>query len=155
MAKKKPSVNKNPAEKATSSITTKPSAPAVVDAFLLQLKHPMIDVVKGLRKVILSADKEIGEEIKWNAPTFFYTGKMKPSDPKKYERYLVVFNFSKKDSIRLVFPSGAPLNDTSGLLEGDYTDGRRLAAFQSMADVKKWEKTMLALIKKWVKSLEK
>jgi hypothetical protein len=32
---------------------------------------------------------------------------------------------------RLVFPSGAKVKDASGLLEGDYADGRRLAMFQT------------------------
>src|SRR5215831_5735689 len=82
----------------------------------------------------LEADPEIEEEIKWNAPTFFFTGHMKPSDPKEYKRYLVVFNLFKKDCIRLVFWGGARADDESGFLQGDYADGRRLAMFSSMQD---------------------
>ena len=107
--------------------TLKLSEPEKVDAYIDKLKHPLVPVVKALRKSILSTDKEIGEEIKWNAPTFFFAGEMKPSHPKEYKRYIVVFNLYKKNCIRLVFPSGAKVKDTSGLLEGDYEDGRRLA----------------------------
>ncbi|MEJ0056633.1 MAG: DUF1801 domain-containing protein [Bacteroidota bacterium] len=153
MDKKKPTA-KDVVKKSTA-LETKPSEPEAVDAFMRQLKHPMLDVLKALREAILSADKEIGEEIKWNAPTFFYAGKMKPSDPKKYKRYIIVSNFFRKDCIRLVFPSGAKLNDTSGLLEGDYADGRRLAVFYSLDDVKKWKKTLQKLIKKWLMLREK
>jgi hypothetical protein len=46
-------------------------------------------------------------QIKWNAPTSFYAGPMKPTNPKEYTRYLVVFNLSRKDCIRPVFPRGA------------------------------------------------
>jgi len=63
-------------------------------------------VVEALRQLILSTDPEIGEEVKWNAPTFFYSGEMRSFDPKEYKRYLIVFNLFKQDCIRLVFPSG-------------------------------------------------
>src|SRR5690349_19646028 len=110
--------------KTTESDSIKLSEPEAVDAYMKKLKHPLVKVVEALRKIILSADKEIGEEIKWNAPTFFYSEKMKPFNPKEYKRYIIVFNLYKKDCIRLVFPSGAKVNDTSGLLQGDYADGR-------------------------------
>ena len=56
---------------------------------------------------------------------------MKPFDPKEYKRDLIVMNLHK-GRIMLVFPSGAKVNDTSGLLEGDYKDGRRLAIFSAL-----------------------
>src|SRR5690349_13053331 len=60
-----------------------------VDTFMDALKHPLHDVAEGLRKIILGTDKSIGEGIFWNAPTFYYTGELKPFDPKTYKRYLV------------------------------------------------------------------
>jgi hypothetical protein len=54
----------------------------------------------------------------------------------------VVFNLFKQDCIRLVFPSGANVKDASGLLEGNYADGRRLAMFYSSKDVKSKEKAL-------------
>jgi hypothetical protein len=139
----------------TREMTSKASEPEKVDAYMGRLKHPLTKVVEDLRQIILSTHKEIGEEIKWNAPTFFYSGKMKPTNPKEYRRYIVVFNLFKQDCIRLVFPSGAKVGDESGLLEGDYADGRRLAMFYSSKDVKSKEKALRAVIRKWLKSLEK
>ena|SRR5664279_990371 len=139
----------------TKEMTTKPSEPDKVDAYIARLKHPLAKVVPDLRRLILSTHKEIGEEIKWNAPTFFYGGKMRPSNPKEYRRYIVVFNLFRQDCIRLVFPSGAKVNDASGLLEGDYADGRRLAMFYSSRDVKSKEKALRTVITKWLKLLEK
>lgn len=98
-------------------VTTKQSEPEKVDAYMSKLDHPLAEVVANLRRIILSTNSEIGEEIKWNAPTFFYAGKMKPTNPKEYRRHIVVFNLYKKDCIRLVFPSGAKVKDTSKLLE--------------------------------------
>jgi hypothetical protein len=134
---------------------TKRSEPDKVDAYMKKLKHPLSGVVAALREAILSTDSEIGEEIKWNAPTFFYAGEMKPSDPKEYKRYLVVFNLYQKDCIRLVFPSGAKVKDSSGLLEGDYKDGRRLAFFHDMTEVKSKQVVLQRAIKKWLKLLDK
>jgi hypothetical protein len=133
----------------------KPSEPAKVDTYIKALKHPLKKVVENLRQIILDADPGVGEEIKWNAPTFFYTGEMRPFNPKEYKRYIIVFNLFRKDCIRLVFPSGAKLNDKSGLLEGEYTDGRRLALFYSLDDVKSREKDLQKLIKTWLKLLDK
>ena len=134
---------------------TKPSEPEKVDAYLEKLNHPLKDVVVALRRIILGTDKEIGEEIKWNAPTFFYAGEMKPSDPKKYKRYLVVFNLYRKDCIRLVFPSGAKVKDATGLLEGDYADGRRLAMFGDMKAVASKKKALQQVIGRWLELLDK
>lgn len=142
-------------ETAVDTFTTKPSETAKVNAFMKNLQHPLGKVVEVLRQIILSVDKEIGEEIYWNAPTFFYTGSMKPFNPKEYKRFIAVLNFYKKDCIRMIFLTGAKLNDESGLLEGDYTDGRRLAHFYDLKDVKAKEKTLRSLVKKWLKLLDK
>ena len=136
-------------------LATKPSEPRKVDAYIAKLKHPLAPVVKKLRRMILNVDGEIGEEIKWNAPTFFYAGPMKPSNPKEYRRYIVVFNLFRKDCIRLVFPSGARVKDSSGLLEGDYADGRRLVMFYSVEDAVSKEKALRGVISRWLELLRK
>jgi len=138
-----------------SGLLSKASEPQKVDAYVDSLKHPLTQVVKNLRRIILSVDSEIGEEIKWNAPTFFYAGPMKPTNPKEYRRYIVVFNLFRKDCIRLVFPSGAKVKDSSGLLEGEYADGRRLTMFYNVKDVRSKESALRAVISKWLKLLKK
>jgi hypothetical protein len=80
---------------------------------------------------------------------------MKLLNPKEYNRYLVVFNLYRKDCIRLVFPSGARVKDKSGLLEGDYADGRRLALFHSMGDVQSKKASLQAVIRTWLETLDK
>lgn len=111
-------------------------------------------VIETIRKIILSTDKEIGERIKWNNPSFYYTGAMKAFDPKEYKREIVVMNLYK-GRIMLVFPSGAKVNDTSGLLEGDYKDGRRIVLFKDLSDVKAKENTLKKVIKAWLKLVDK
>jgi hypothetical protein len=135
--------------------TTKSSEPEKVDAYIQGLKHPLADVVIALRKIILKTDREIGEEIKWNAPAYFFTGAMKPSDPKKYKRYLVIFNFFKKDCIRLVFWGGGKVDDKFEFLEGDYADGRRLAHFHDLKEVKSRKKALEYTLKEQLKKLDR
>ena len=53
-------------------LVTKPSEPAKVDAYIAKLKHPLAPVVESLRRINRSVDRETGEEIKRNAPRFFY-----------------------------------------------------------------------------------
>lgn len=130
---------------------TKASEPEVVDAFLKKLKHPLKDVVEELRAIILSADKTIGEEIAWNAPSFFYTGKMAPFKPKEYKRFIVVFNFFKKDCIRLIFLRGALVK--SKLLEGDFKDERKMILFHDLKEVKANKKELQKVIKELVKKI--
>src|SRR5262247_365571 len=137
-----------------SKKTTKPSESDKVDEYMKRLKHPLSDVVEALRQIILRTDPKIGEEVKWNAPTFFYTGEMEPFNPKEYRRYLVVFNLFKKDCIRLVFWGGAKVIDTSGFLEGDYADGRRLAMFYGMNDVKSKQAKLQKIVKQQLKLLK-
>ncbi len=106
-----------------------------VTAHIRKLDLSLGKIVKYLRKVILSTDKEIGERIKWNNPSFYYTGEMKAFDPEEYKREIIVFNLFK-GRLMLVFPSGAKVKDSSDLLEGDYKDGRRITIFKDMDDVK-------------------
>ena len=134
---------------------TKPSEPDKVDAYIKDLKHPLAGIAEALREIILKADPDIGEEIKWNAPAFFYTGELPPFNPKEYTRHIVVFNFSKQDCIRLVFPSGARVNDKSGLLQGDYPDGRRLALFHDMKEVESRKETLQRIVKQWLVTLSR
>ena len=137
------------------SLSTKKSEPGQVDAYMGALKHPLKGVVEELRAIILNADSAIGEEVKWNAPAFFYTGTMAEFDPKQHKRHVVVFNLFKKDCVRLVFPSGASIGDTSGLLVGDYADGRRLALFSSIDEVHSKRLALERVIKRWLNALEK
>ena len=79
---------------------------------------------------------------------------MKPFNPKEYKRDIVVMNLYK-GRIMLVFPSGAKVNDTSGLLEGDYKDGRRTVVFNDIDDVRAKKKSLQAIIKKWLELVDK
>jgi hypothetical protein len=124
-----------------------------VTQHIQKLEPALGKIIETIRQIILSTDMEIGEQIKWNNPSFYYTGEMKPFDPKEYKRDMIVMNLYK-GRIMLVFPSGAKVNDKWGLLTGDYKDGRRITIFEDMKDVRSKEKALQKIIKEWLKLVD-
>jgi len=128
--------------------------PEAITTYIQKLDAPLSQLTEAVRQLILKADKSVGEQIKWNSPSFFYKGEMKPFDPKEYKRDIVVMNL-RSSEVLLVFPTGAKVKDTSGLLEGDYKDGRRLARFTDPDDVKAKGKALQKVVKEWIKLVDK
>jgi hypothetical protein len=124
-----------------------------VTAHIQKLEETFIPLVETVRKLIMDTDPEIGEQIKWNSPSFFYSGNMKPFDPKTYKRDIVVMNL-RKNEVLLVFPTGATITDTTGLLEGNYIDGRRMVKFTTIEEAKQKGKDLQAVIKAWLALVE-
>jgi hypothetical protein len=110
-------------------------------------------IIEEIRQIILETDHIIDEHIKWNSPSFFYSGEMKPFDPKEYKRDLAVLNIRKE--IMLVFPTGASIDDTAGILEGTYSDGRRLVYFKDLEAVKTKKESLQRVIKAWIELVDK
>jgi len=54
-----------------------------------------------------------------------------------------------------VFWHGADVSDPTGLLEGEYPDGRRLAMFYGMDDVASKKKALRHVIKQQLKALDR
>jgi hypothetical protein len=134
--------------------STKLSDQEQVTEYIQKLDPSLGNIVETIRQIILGTGKDIGERIKWNNPSFYYTGEMKPFNPEEYKREIIVFNLFK-GRIMLVFPGGAKVNDASGLLEGDYKDGRRITIFKDLNDVKSKEKALQKVIKAWLKLVDK
>ena len=126
---------------------------ASVTTYFAQLDHPLKNVAEQLRDLLLLAHPSIGEQIKWNSPAFYYTGELKNVNPKEYRGDLVVFHLRKKDEVLLIFPNGAKINDSTGLLGGKFTDTRKSISFTSpeqvTANAEKLSLVMQLLVK-WV-----
>lgn len=126
-----------------------------VTQFIRESKHPLADVMQVLREVILEISPEISEHIKWNAPAFYYNGAMADFDAKEYKKDLAVYHVRKDDHILLIFPTGAVIEDASGVLEGNYADGRRMVTIKSMEDLNTKKEGLQAAIKNWLSKVEK
>lgn len=128
--------------------------PEAVSAFIAKLEPEFASLIESIRQIILQTDPEIGEQIKWNSPSFFYTGPMLPFNPKEYKRDLIVLNVRKNMAL-LVFPTGAIIPDPTGVLEGNYTDGRRLISFKTKEEVAARKNDLQKVIRQWLDLVEK
>ena len=133
---------------------TKLSDKEQVTEHIKKLEPALAEIIETLRQIILSTDPEIAERIKWNNPSFYYSGEMKEFDPKEYKRDLIVMNLFK-GRIMLVFPSGAKVDDKSGFLEGDYKDGRRILVFKDLNHVKEKQEELQNIIRNWLKLVDR
>lgn len=121
------------------SKTKKGLSASKVDGFMAKLDHPFKTEVETLRQIIKGVNKDIAEEIKWNAPSFSYQGE-----------YLVTFNLWETKRIHLVFHNPMISRVTSKILEGDY-EHRRMTYFSDLRDIKakqaELEKVLNQLVK--------
>lgn len=136
-----------PAKKVKSA---KPSGEQQVKEFLDQLEHPLKKEILAVRKIILGANKELTEHIKWNAPSFCFNGEDR-----------VTFNLVGKEFFRLIFHTGAKvkerkvkgklLEDKSGLLEWA-ADDRAILKLTDMKEIKASEKVLVDLVNSWIEA---
>lgn len=110
-----------------------------VSTFLEALDHPLKAEVLHIREIIKGANKNIDEQIKWNAPSFSYNGE-----------YLVTFNLRATDRIHLVFHNPMISKVKSELLEGDYPD-RRMTYFKNMQDIEDKRPVLAKALKDLIK----
>ena len=129
--------------------------PAAIDHYIEKLEAPLAELVQRIREVILSTEPIIGEQIKWNAPSFFYQGNMAPFDRKEYKRDMVVLNLRQKDHVLLIFPTGAKVDNGRGILEGSYQDGRRMVTIKSVADLEEKKEALQLVIQDWLQLVDK
>ncbi len=80
----------------------------------------------------------VAERVKWNAPSFFY------------KEDIGAFHVRQEKFIHLVlvFPFGI-IEDSYGILEGDYRD-RRMAYFYSIEDIENKKEALQNVINDWV-----
>jgi uncharacterized protein YdhG (YjbR/CyaY superfamily) len=112
---------------------------AQVDEFMGKLDHPFKAEVQMIREIIKKVNKDINEQIKWNAPSFSYHGE-----------YLVTFNLWEKQKIHLVFHNPMISKVKSKLLEGDY-DHRRMTYFSDKNDIQAKETALEKILKDLIK----
>ena len=123
-----------------------------VTDFIKEVEHPLKKEMEILREVILSADKEITEHIKWNAPSFCHNGD---------DRITMsgVYNLAKDNCITLVFHRGAKKKDTkgfefkddAGLFEWKAPD-RALIKFSSKEEIESKKATLKKIVRNWIKA---
>jgi hypothetical protein len=132
----------------------KDSDTKLVTEFIQKLEIQTSETIAFLRQTILETDKEIGEQIKWNSPSFYYTGAMKSFNPKEYKRDIVVINVHR-GNILLVFPTGAKVKENKVLDAVDYPDGRKIIKIANIEDAKAKHDAIETFLKDWLITIEK
>lgn len=128
---------------------TSPSGTAAVEAFLETLHHPRKAEIQAIRQILLEASPEIGEGIKWNAPSFHT------------HEFFATFHLRPRDCVQLIFHRGAKVKDgdvtgevpdPAGLTEVLGTD-RCTAKFRDMTDVKAKREALTEFVREWIARL--
>ncbi len=127
--------------------------PKSVTELIQKLPPEFGELVEAVRKIILNTNQAIGEQIKWNSPSFFYTGEMKPFNPKEYKRDMAVMHL-RQNKVLLVLPTGAIIKKHTGILEGNYTDGRRLITINNLNDAKNKASDLREALTEWIGLIE-
>lgn len=126
-----------------------PAGSEAVSALLAGLDHPHRDAIERLRQLILSLDPRIGEEVKWNAPSF------------RLDEHFATFRLHPPTGIRLVLHTGAKarsgthrfaLDDPAGLVTWAASD-RCVISLASEAELREHEETVRGLLRQWLAQL--
>ncbi len=88
----------------TTKIARTRADPGVV-AFLAALDHPLKAEIVAVRDIILGVSADIGEGVKWNAPSFRTTA------------YFATVNLRSRDTLQLIFHLGAKVRPDVASME--------------------------------------
>ena len=134
---------KNPAGKTTARST---AAAETVEIFLAELDHPYKSAILALRRAILEADPAIGEEIKWNAPSF------------RTSEHFATMHLRAKNGVQLILHRGAKkrddgadmtIHDPESLLAW-LGDDRASATFGSAEEIQAKRPALTEIIRQWI-----
>jgi hypothetical protein len=106
-----------------------------VDQWLDETRHPLDDVLRRARDIILAADGRITESIKWKTPTFAYQGN------------IASFNPSKR-LVSIMFHRGAEIPGDHPRLEGDGAKVRTMR-FRDAADLEAARAELEDVVRAW------
>jgi len=118
--------------------------------FLNKLEHPLKKEIEEVRSVILSANNQLTEHIKWNAPSFCMNNEDR-----------ITFNLHGKGYFQLIFHCGSKvrkydsneslIDDDTGLLEW-VTNDRALVKFRNINDVSEKKEKLIRLVNRWLEA---
>jgi hypothetical protein len=104
-----------------SAATTSDDASALIDASINELGDWRGEMLSHLRNLILAADPNVVEEVKWR----------KPSNPLGVATWshagIICTGETYKDKVKFTFAKGASLQDPSGLFNASLDAGTRRA----------------------------
>lgn len=122
--------------------------PKAVEAFLIKLKHPLKPVVEAIRSAILSADSQITEGIKWNAPSFYRNGWFATANVRAKDSVIVVFHMGAK--VRDNSTAGMRIDDKAGVLDWAAKE-RAISRFRDLKDFNAKRAAFKSVVSQWIR----
>ncbi|MCA8947979.1 MAG: DUF1801 domain-containing protein [Planctomycetes bacterium] len=121
---------------------------AAVEQWLASSKHPDLELIEALRRLVLAVDPTIAEGVKWNVPSF------------RTHEYFATMHVRRKSGIGLVLHRGAKkrgdaapaIDDPEALLEW-LGDDRAMLAFEGIAELKRRRRAVQAILRQWIRSV--
>ena len=118
-----------------------------VTDFLDQLNHQFRKEIEQLRIFILSSDKNLTENIKWNGPNYCIENQdritMRIQPPKNIQ---LIFH---RGAMKQEQPKDRLIEENSKLLIWKEND-RAVATFKNMTEIKNAETVLTEIVKKWI-----
>jgi hypothetical protein len=120
-----------------------------VTDFLDELNHPFRKEIEFLRNVVLSADNNLTENIKWNGPNYCFnnddriTMRIQPTTSKQIQ--LIFHRGAKKQEQ----PTDKMITSKSKILVWKEND-RAIASFKNMQDIDNAKTELTEIIKQWI-----
>ncbi len=119
-----------------------------VTDFLNKLNHPFIKEIEQLRYCILSADKKLTENIKWNGPNYCFGNEdritMRVQPPTKQVQ--LIFHRGAKKQIQ---PADKLICNKSKMLVWKEND-RAIVTFKSLQEIEKGKTDLIKIINEWI-----
>lgn len=129
------------------SSKSRKGAAGTVDEFMRDLEHPLKAEIQALRSIILGADPEITEGIKWKVPSFARGEYFATLHLRAPDGVHVIFHLGAK--VRDLGPDGISVADPTGLLQWLAKD-RAIAKFKDMAAIQNRRAELEALVREWI-----
>jgi hypothetical protein len=121
-----------------------------VTDFLNNLNHPFIKEIEQLRNCILSANKNISENIKWNGPNYCIDNEdritMRVQPPTKQLQLIFHRGAKKKEQ-----PKDKLIANKSKMLVWKEND-RAIVTFKSLQDIEIGKTELATIINEWIKA---
>jgi len=123
---------------------------SAVTTFLDELTHPFRKEIEQLRIYILSADKQLMENIKWNGPNYSVvdadriTMRIQPLA----KQVQVIFHRGAKKQEQ---PADKLIANKSKLLNWKEND-RAIITFKSLQDIEQAKEELIVVVQEWIKA---
>jgi len=125
-----------------------------VDLLIADKADDFKKIINKVRQIVLDIDPLISEQVKWNSPSFYFTGEIVSDNAKEYPRDILVLNLTR-GYVLLIFPSGAKIQYHEDFLEGEYTDGRRMHVIKDYNALIEKQAKLVSAIKQWITQVDK